>query len=312
MAISDLTRYTSYAPQIISKMVSSDILLGFPECRRFLEKHASNLHDWQIVLPLISCLAAGGLLEDGIEISASWCMICLAAKTLDDIEDREFTPDDILRSSEQAINLATSLIFLSFRNLTFIKNPDAAVRVNKIFSSDGFAATSGQHQDLVAMIHPTALLSVNDALEKYWQKIILKSGNIFRMGAACGAAAGTSDETIINGVGDFGTALGVMIQLLDDGQDVIKTSDDVIQAWEVSLPLLLYLLATGDENIIFPAIRTRAEWHKCLCEARVLEIFSSILLQWKARALESIQNINLMPEKKILEEFPGLIIGPII
>ena len=311
MAIPDLTDYTSYAHQVISRMVSSDILTGFPECQHFLQKHAADFHDWQIVLPLISCLAAGGTLEDGIEISSAWCMICLAAATLDDIEDKEFTPDDVVRSPEQAINLGTSLIFLSFRHLGFIKKADAIVRAGVIFSSEGFAATSGQHQDLLAMTPPTASLSVNDALEKYWQKIILKSGSIFRMGTAGGAAIGTSDETIINGLGDFGTALGVIIQLLDDSQDIVKTSDDDIQTWEISLPLLLYLLAKGEENIVFPSIRTKAEWHTCLREARVIEMLSSILLQWKARALESIQKLNLTPEKKVLEELPTLILGPI-
>ena len=46
-------------------------------------------------------------------------------------------------------------------------------------------------------------------------------------------------------------------------------------------------------------------------EAGIVEIFSSILLQWKARALESIQGLGLTQEKKMLEEFPALIVGPI-
>jgi hypothetical protein len=92
---------------------------------------------------------------------------------------------------------------------------------------------------------------------------------------------------------------------------MLKNSDDIIQGWEVSLPLLLYLLSTGAENVVFPAVRTRAEWHTCLREAGIIEIFSSILLQWKARAMESIQGLGLSQEKKMLEEFVTLTVGTI-
>lgn len=306
---------TSYARQISTRILSSDILTVFPECSYWLRKNTLALHDWQITLPLISCLAAGGSFDDGIEVASAWLPICLAAHLFDHVEDREFVPDDVLHSPKDAINLGTSLIFLSFHNLSLIKKTGGAVRASAIFSSQCFAATSGQYQDrdFSAFALPTTPLYVDNILEKYWQSIILKSGSLFRTATAGGAAAGTSDQAVINALGDYGNALGVIVQLLDDGRDILKTSDDVIQGWEVSLPLLLYLLATGEEQVVFPAIHTRAEWHTCLRDAGIIEMFSTILLQWQARALESIQGLNLLPqEKKTLNEFPTLLLGPII
>lgn len=307
MAVPDLPPLSSHANQVVAKMLSSDILAEFPECLGWLKKHAADLHDWQIALPVISCMAAGGSFDDGIEIAAAWYPMYLASDLLDKVEDREFTPDDAVRSPEQAINLGTSLIFLSSHRLSLIQRPGSSARAGAIFSSQGFAATTGQHRDLLA-----TTLSVNDALEDYWQAIILKSGSVFRAATAGGAAAGTSDEMVINRLGDYGTAVGVMLQLLDDGRDILKTSDGVIQGWEVSLPLLLYLLATGAENIIFPPVHSRTEWHACLREARILETFSEILLKWKERALESIHGLEVTEEKEILENFPVMILESII
>ena len=310
MAGSDLNPYLSYAQQVVSKILSDNTLAQFPKCQFWLNIHVTDLTDWQIAFPLISCLAAGGSLEDGIEIAAAWYLMYLASDLFDHIEDKEFIPDDLVHSREEAINLSTALIFLSFHNLSFIKSPGGAVRSSAIFSDQGFSATAGQHRSLTT---PSPMVSVNDALEEYWQTIIIKAGSVFRAGTAGGAGAGTSDETIIEGLGDYGTALGVMLQLLDDGLDILKTSGEVIQTWEISLPLLLYLLTTGEENVVFPAVHTRAEWHTCLRDAKIIEMFSLILLQWKDRALESIQNLGLtMNEKKVLEDLPSLILGPII
>jgi len=312
MVVPDSTPYISYAEQVVAKILSDDILVQFPKCQSWLKIHVTDLSDWQITLPLISCLATGGSLEDGIEIASAWYLMYLASDLFDHIEDKEFIPDDLVCSREEAINLSTALIFLSFHNLSFIESSGGVARSSAIFSDQGFGATAGQHRSLTTS--PTMMsLSVNDALEEYWQTIIIKAGSVFRAGTAGGASAGTLDETIIEGLGDYGTALGVMLQLLDDGLDILKTSGEVIQAWEISLPLLLYLLATGEENIVFPAVQTRAEWHTCLRDAKIIEMFSVILLQWKARALESIQNLGLtMDEKKILENLPSLILGPIM
>ena len=312
MSAPDQTPYAAYARQVTANMAAADILALFPACQAWLEAHVADLRDWQIALPLVSCLAAGGSVADGLAVASAWCSFCLAAVLLDHVEDGEFTPDDLAHSEGQAANLGTALIFLCFHHLAAIQDPASATRAAAVFSGQGFSATAGQARSLAAA--PSTPLSVDEALEAYWQEILLKSGCIYRAAAAGGAAAGGVDESAIAGLGKYGTAMGVIVQLLDDGADLLKTSDDdVIQAWEVSLPLLLYLLSTGEQQVVFPAVRTRAEWHARLREAGVIEAFSAILLQWQARALESIQGLSLSPEeKKMLEEFPALILEPVM
>lgn len=310
MSVSDLTpSFPSYARQIVDRTLSIDILTGFPTCRSWLAQHTTDLPDWQIALPAIACLATGGSFDDGISVASAWYLLCLASDVFDHVEDGEFmVTDDGLCSSGEATNLGTGLIFLSFHGLSSLEDAAGATRCNRIFSDLGFTAARGQHQDL-----GVAPLTVGDALEKYWDTIVLKSGSVFRASMAGGAACGTPDAAIVNGLGDYGTALGVMLQLLDDCKDVFKVSNGTIDKWEISLPLLFYLMASEKDEVIFPVVNTRAEWHKCLREAGVVEMLSSILLQWQKYAVTSIQHLPLAAEeKKVLEALPGALVGPAI
>ena len=296
-----------YARQVTATMASADILTRFPQCQGWLEAHITDLHDWQIALPLLACRAVGGSLEDGLAVASAWCPFCLAAVILDHVEDEEFTPDGFAHSVGQATNLGTALIFFCFHRLASIKDPGGAACAGALFSGQGFNATAGQGRSLAAA--PTGL-SVKDALDAYWQEIILKSGCVYKAAAAGGAAAGGADEHMIAGLGDYGMALGVIAQLLDDGADLLKTSDDdVIESWQVSLPLLLYLLGSGEQQVVFPAVKTRSEWQALLQEAGVIEGFAAILSQWQTCALESIRGLPLSAEeKKLLEAIPSLML----
>lgn len=300
--------FRTYARQVTAQVLSIDTLTRFPQCQDWLKSHIADLRDWQIALPLVTCLAVGGSLEDGLIVASAWCPFCLAAVILDDVEDDEFTPDGLVHSAQQATNLSTSLIFLCFERLATLKDPAGAARAGGVFSTQGFNATTGQGLSLVGT--SSANLSVRDALESYWREIILKSGSIFKAAVVGGAAAGTADTPTIAALGNYGMALGVMVQLLDDCVDLLKTSDNgAIHTWEVSLPLLLYLLAKGEQRVIFPAVQTRSEWYAHLHEAKVAESFAAILSQWQTRALESIQGLQLSDaERKMLEALPTLIL----
>ena len=113
-------------------------------------------------------------------------------------------------------------------------------------------------------------------------------------------------ETIAEALGDYGTALGVILQLMDDCRDAFNHSQEEIY-WEISLPLLLYLMTTGEENIIFPEVSSRAEWSDLLQKTGVIHAISALLLQWKSRALESLDPLPASQEKHILESIPALI-----
>jgi hypothetical protein len=291
-----------YAGLVMNKMRSDALLSPFPDYASFLDDRIQSVRDWQIALPIVSCLAVGGLLEDGIIPASVWVSLYLASEILDQVEDKELTPDQFLTSPEVASNLATGLIFASFHTLTSIQDAGKARQIVRVFSGSGFDAATGQHRDLIQKRLP-----VEQYLNNYWEIIILKAGSVFRTATESGAAAGGANEEITEALGDYGTALGVMLQLMDDCRDAFNHSQAAIH-WEISLPLLLYLMIAGEENIIFPEISSQAEWSDLLRKTGVIHAISSLLLQWKSRALDSLSPLRESREKLILQRIPSLIL----
>ena len=289
-----------YAVLVIQKLQSDGLSATFPEYTQFLVDRIQRLLDWQFALPVIACLAAGGSLEDGIILASSWISLSIASEILDNVEDKELVPDQFLTSPEVASNLATGLIFASFHTLTSIQDAGKARQINRIFSGLGFDSVNGQHRDL-----KKTRLSVESQLNNYWEIIILKSGSVFRAAAEGGAVAGGADQTIVEALGDYGAALGVILQLMDDCRDAFNHSQEAVN-WEVSLPLLLYLMTLGEENIIFPGVSSQADWSDLLQKVGVINAMSTLLLQWKARALDSLRPLCESREKLILERIPSL------
>jgi hypothetical protein len=290
----------NYAEPVIQRLQSYDLTSIFQDCSALLLDRMHGVPAWQIALPVISSVAAGGTLEAGYALATAWIPGYLASEILDNVEDKEFIPDRLAPTPEIATNLATSLIFFAFHALAAIPDPERACQVTRIFSQSGFEAAYGQHRDLMS-----ASSSVEESLNDFWEMIILKSGSVFRTATAGGAAAGTSDERYIDALGDYGTALGVMLQLLDDCRDVFTPAKEKI-SWQISLPLLLYLMTIREATISFPPIETRAAWSDLLRKTGVINAIASLLLEWKIRALESLEPLRMSTEKQILESIPSL------
>jgi geranylgeranyl diphosphate synthase type I len=292
--------FHEHALRVINNLQSDELSSTFSDYIQFLNDKIQSMPDWQIALPVIACLAAGGSVNDGIVPASAWVSLNLASEILDNVEDKELTTDHFLTSPEVASNFATGLILASFHALTSIKDAGKARQIVKIFSGSAFDAVYGQHRDLLQNQLPVELF-----LNNYWEIIILKSGSVFRAATQGGAAAAGGTETIEEALGDYGTALGVILQLIDDCRDAFSHSQDAIN-WEISLPLLLYLMTVGEENIIFPAVSSRAGWSNLLQKTGVIQTISALLLQWESRALESLNPLPQSPEKHILERIPSL------
>jgi hypothetical protein len=292
--------FHEYAEPVIHRLRVYDLSSTFQDYQELLVDRILKIPAWQIALPVISCLAAGGTQEAGIALATAWYPGYLASEILDNVEDKEFIPDRFANSPEVATNLATSLIFIAFHALTLIPDPERARAAARIFSRSGFEATYGQHRDLLKT--PS---TVEKSLNDYWEMIILKSGSVFRTATAGGAAAGTSDERLVDALGDYGTALGVMLQLIDDCRDAFVPSEESVD-WEISLPLLLYLMTIGEKNISFPKVNSRTEWSDLLRRVGVINAISSLLLEWKIRALASLEPLSESREKHVLERIPSL------
>ena len=294
--------FHEYANPVILRLQSNELLSTFPDCFKLINDRINEIPAWQIALPVICCLAVGGTLDAGYAVASAWYPAYLASEILDNVEDKEFLPDRLVLSPEFAINLSTSLIFLAFHSLTSLPDPEKTSQVVRIFSESGFEATYGQNRDL----YKTSV-KVEETLNDYWEMIIQKSGSIFHAATAGGAAAGTSDETYIDALSDYGTAIGVLLQLFDDCRDAFSQSQETIK-WEISLSLLLYLMAVGVDDIRFPDAGSKAGWGEMLRKVGVINAISSILLEWKIRALDSINPLLNSKAKQILEQIPALIL----
>ncbi len=294
--------FSEYALPVIEKLQTGESSSTFPDCTGYLISQIQSMPAWQIALPVIACMAAGGSIEDGVILASAWASLNLASEILDNVEDNELTADQFLTSPEVASNIATGLIFTTFQILTSIQDANKANQIIRIISNCGLDAAYGQHRDLMQ-----ERLSVELVLNNYWENIILKAGSVFRAAAQGGAVVAGANETISEALGDYGIALGVILQLIDDCRDAFSHSAEIIH-WEISLPLLLYLMTVGEKNIVFPQNNSRAEWSDLIQETGVIRAIAELLLEWKSRALESLSSVAQSREKLILERIPSLIL----
>ena len=264
---------------------SSTLLDEWPGYRQLLIENIAQKPAWFFTLPVISCLAVGGAPNDVIPVVAAWVSLDHASHLLDTVGDGDFTPDEVISSPGQAINYATSLIFAGFHFLSYIQAPETASRVMRVFLDAGYYATFGQHLSFSNI----DIMPLDDAVNLYWRIVILKSGSIFRASTAGGAAVATADEQLIDALGDFGTAIGVITQILDDCRDILDRSTG---KYEVSLPVLLYSLAKGDSKIIFPKDRSKEAMIEILQDSHVAEMIAALIQEWQKNALESLKPLT--------------------
>jgi hypothetical protein len=296
--------YQAYTGAVLLLFEADAATSSFRACFDLLQANIHKVPAWQIAMPAIACVAAGGMMKIGTTLAAAWLPAYLASELFDQLEDKEFIPGPIATSPEVGMNLATGLLFLAYHYLATIPDPGIVNRAVQIFSEAGIEAAYGQHRSLTRSQVP-----VKEALDAYWEMIILKSGSVFRTAMVAGGAAGTADKSVLEALGDYGTALGVILQLLDDCRDLFSKQGGPLE-WEISLPLLLYLMIQRKENISFPAVQSKAEVSSLFARMGVVTAVSSILLEWKNRALQALDVLPETPEKRLLESLPTFILEP--
>jgi geranylgeranyl pyrophosphate synthase len=267
---------------------------------------------WLLVLPILACLAVGGNIDNAIPVAAAWATLRHAANLLDAVQDGHKLPSLVIDEPAKAIGCATGLIFNAFEFVNRINAyPEITKRIMAIYAEAGFDASVGQHMGM-EMDAWTSLDA--DSLERYWTMVILKSGNIFRAGMVAGAALGTDNHEQITALGGYGTALGVIRQVLDDCRDMII--DPASDSYESTLPLLLYSLsnrsyASGHIEDISLQVQqehlTKRELFSSLSSAHVPETIADVLMEWKRRAMESLQIFERSNAVVALENITNLV-----
>ena len=237
-----------YSDALTEWVSSNHTIREWPECLRFyLHKLSSDLPS-VLALPLFACQAVGGVLSDVIPLASAWSMLRYAADLLDAVQDDDTLPN-IANDPSTAIGFANGLIFSAFDSIVTMSDPKLVRDVVTLFSKTAFQASHGQHLSLQRNGRDDI------TLESYWHATILKSGSIFRAGLGGGAIAGNAPDQYIVALDDFGNALGIIRQIIDDCRDVLEKTET--GAYEVTLPLLTQERGPLPENTLFTRFHSR-------------------------------------------------------
>ena len=96
-----------YAGEVIDRLQNDELADSFPVCKDLLENQTQQIPSWQIALPAIACVAAGGERSNGFAVAAAWLPAYLASEIFDHLEDGEFDAIPQIGSPEVMMNLAS-------------------------------------------------------------------------------------------------------------------------------------------------------------------------------------------------------------
>ena len=219
-----------YDNLLVEWVSSTGIFSEWPECREvFLDKLSGDSPS-VVALPILACQIVGGLVADAAPVATAWSMLRYAAELFDAVQDGDNLPKSV-NDSSSAIEYANGLIFSAFKAIATIHDANLVYQLASLFSDLAFQASQGQQLSQQYRRKDSA------TLETYWQATILKSGSIFRAGLGGGAIISQATPDYYTALSEFGNALGVIRQVIDDCRDVFEDLDT--NSYEVTLPLLL-------------------------------------------------------------------------
>ncbi len=293
--------FTSHASAIKEYIAGSPCLERWPECRQLLLGRANQEADWGLTLPILSCLAVQESVEQAIPVSAAWLALRLASELLDDLHDEDTHQKEEKISPRNTVQFSSGLIFSAYQFVSQAYEPLIASQIISVFSEAGFKSNIGYLQILSKTYQEYPL---NDALAAYWQAVILKSGSIYRAGMVGGAIAGNASIISKEALSDYGTSVGVILQILDDCRDVLSENPEI--DLEVSLPILLYSLKVRNkgetkQRVVRPGVLSRQQLIREFKEKKVPLMLTKVLEKWQDRARLSLESIEANESKRTLE-----------
>ncbi len=263
-------------------------------------------------LPVLACEAVGGSHAAAVPVAAAWTVLRHAANLLDDVQDGDWNWGAPNKRLADDISMGIAWIFMGFH---LLDNPALNLEMRDkmctMFSSFGLASTMGQFQEMRPGSAPS---EVAEPLQAYWSVLISKSGSIYQAGTVCGAVAGAGSKDQIEALGDFGTCLGVIRQVIDDCRDVWLDGKAVDKI--STLPMLLRA------ELIKPKSKKKQKARKFLplqeagepdpvyTADGIPEIITDILQEWQRRALGSLYRLDASEVRRSLEDILALVLTP--
>jgi len=279
---------------VLSEWVFSiDILDEWPECREVFQEKLSTDSPIVVSLPILACQTVGGEIDDAAPVATAWSMLRYAADLFDAVQDGDDLPKSV-NDSSSAIEFANGLIFSAFKAIATIHDANMVRQLTCLLSDLAFQASRGQS---LSQQHRR-----NDGatLETYWQATILKSGSIFGAGLGGGAIIGQAKPDHYKALSNFGNALGVIRQVIDDCRDVFDDPEN--STHEVTLPLLFLSEKLREPiSVLIRRFETKDALSKALHNKGVPEMITSVLLEWRRRALENLSALEQSSESQALD-----------
>lgn len=266
------------------------------ECRDLLMNLLATDDPWILALPVLTCKAVEEEQLNAIPVAAAWITLVHAANVIDDVQDGDLNRLAQFQSPQLAMTVAVAWIFTAYRMIDYPSyDSETQNKIIRIFSSAGFESSIGQFQDLVM---DTSKSNTGNQLEKYWGAVIMKSGSIFKAGIAAGAVIGAGSKDIVEALGNYGTAIGVIRQVMDDCRDF--WNDEKISKKQRTLPILLQSMASDKRSTsdIKHTVKDKQEAQitnqtpQILVSADIPEIITDILFEWRKRALKSLDALK--------------------
>ena len=223
-----VARYAELAHAYVGERVRAD--KGWRQFEEALEARSrcnrSETSPYKQALPILTCLAVGGEIGAVQPLAGAWLLLDMASDIFDDIQDgdkhewpwNEWEP-------ALAFNVGLAAVFAAQACLAELGAPDSVMRdIQTSFASAGFLAAREQ------------AMPATD-LESYFRRVFAISGHLFGIVARAGAMVGSSDAKAWQAAYDYGLALGVLIQIGDDGSDFLTPEGD-LTGGRMTLPLL--------------------------------------------------------------------------
>lgn len=187
-------------------------------------------------LPGWCCEAVGGDPDEAEPVAAAWILLYASAHLFDAVQDGDL-PDPWWRELGRGVplNAACALLASAWSVLLRSDRPWTAP-VRQDFADTVLLMASGQHADLSG--GPLSL-------ERAWEIAAAKSGAFFALATRSGARIGGAEAGALEHFAEFGTNLGLMIQVADDAADLQSDFADLARS---GLPIA-YARATAPPSV---------------------------------------------------------------
>jgi geranylgeranyl pyrophosphate synthase len=269
----------------------SDILVDYRH------KRTTSPHAYVDVLPLLTCVAAGGQSKKAVPLAAAWSLYILAARIFDDQQDDEGVEHawneggikEALPIGLYALGAANA----SLSHLTAEEGKQAAI----LSAFGNTLALSAKAQSE----RPT----VDDlTVEWYFQILAAKTGLIFATGSWAGAfiSAESPDPAIVNSLYQYGLNTGMAAQITDDCYDLADTD---LPNNSLSLPIIYALSQKKHDKYptLFSSLRELGKKPdrikvimKCLQEMKAVEWSLKVAKIYESQALAALEPL---PKEKV-------------